>query len=102
MSKARLELQDFLETLKGDEHVYFQPPASVKMVYPAIVYKLADITNTHANNRVYLQGTAYQITYITKDSDDVMIKTLSSLPYCSFDRFFNADNLNHYVYTLYY
>ena len=102
MSKARLDLQEFLETLKGDRNVYFQPPASVKMVYPAIVYKLADITNVHANNRTYLQRTAYQVTYITKNPDDVMIKTLSKLPYCDFDRHFNAENLNHYVYTLYY
>lgn len=102
MNKARLDLQVFLETLKGDRSVYFQPPASVKMQYPAIVYKLSDINNIHANNGVYLQGIAYQITYITKNPDDVMIKTLSKLPMCSYDRHFTADNLNHYVYTLYY
>ena len=102
MTKTRLELQEFLEILKGDKHVYFQPPESFKMVYPAIRYKLANIDNTHADNRVYLQGTAYQLTYITKDPEDVMIKTLSQLPKCTFDRFFVADNLNHYFYTLYY
>lgn len=102
MNKARLDLQTFLETLKGDRNVYFQPPASVKMVYPAIVYKLSDINNIHANNGVYLQGIAYQVTYITKNPDDVMIKTLSKLPMCEYDRHFTADNLNHYVYTLYY
>lgn len=102
MSKARLDLQEFLETLKGDEHVYFQPPASVKMVYPAIRYKLATIANTYANNRAYLQGTAYELVYITKNPDDVMIKTLSKLPYCKFDRHYTADNLNHYTFTLYY
>lgn len=102
MNKARLDLQSFLETLKGDRNVYFQPPASVKMNYPAIVYKLADINNLNADNLSYLQGVAYQVTYITKNPDDVMIKTLSKLQYCNFDRHFNADNLNHYVYTLYY
>ena len=102
MNKARLDLQEFLETLKGDEHVYFQPPESVKMVYPAIRYKLANIVNNSANNRVYLQGTAYELIYITKNPDDVMIKTLSKLPYCKFDRFYTADNLNHYSFTLYY
>ena len=102
MNKARLDLQEFLETLKGDEHVYFQPPASVKMQYPAIVYNLANIVNIQANNRVYNQGIAYQLVYITKNPDDVMIKTLSKLPYCKFDRFYTADNLNHYSYTIYY
>ena len=102
MNKARLDLQEFLETLKGDRNVYFQPPASVKMNYPAIVYKLADITNMHADNLSYLQGVAYQLTYITKNPDDVMIKTLSKLSMCNYDRHFTADNLNHYVYTIFY
>lgn len=102
MSKTRLELQEFLEILKGDSHVYFQPPASVRMEYPAIVYKLSDIDNTHANNSVYLQDTAYQLIYITKNPDDVMVKTLSKLPFCNFDRHYTADNLNHYSYTLFY
>lgn len=102
MSKARLDLQEFLEILKGDQNVYFQPPASVKMNYPAIVYKLSNINNTHANNSPYIQDTAYQLIYITKNPDDVMIKTLSKLPMCDFDRHYTADNLNHYSYILYY
>lgn len=102
MSKARLDLQEFLEILKGDRNVYFQPPASVKMNYPAIVYKLSDINNTNANNSPYIQDTAYQLIYITKNPDDVMIKTLSKLSMCNFDRHYTADNLNHYSYTLYY
>jgi hypothetical protein len=102
MSKTRLDLQTFLETLKGDRKVYFQPPASKKMDYPAIVYKLSNINNTHADNLPYLQGTAYQVCYITKNPDDIMIKTLSKLPLCTFDRHFVTDNLNHYFYTLYY
>lgn len=102
MNKARLDLQSFLETLKGDKNVYFQPPASDKMKYPAIRYKLANINNINADNQVYLQGTAYELLYITKNPDDVMIKTLSKLPYCKFDRHYTADNLNHYSYTLYY
>ena len=102
MSKARLDLQEFLETLKGDRNVYFQPPSSVKMNYPAIVYKLSDINNTHADNSPYIQDTAYQLIYITKNPDDVMIKTLSKLPMCKYDRHYTADNLNHYSYTLYY
>ena len=102
MSKARLDLQEFLEILKGDQNVYFQPPTSVKMNYPAIVYKLSNINNTHANNSPYIQDTAYQLIYITKNPDDVMIKTLSKLPMCDFDRHYTADNLNHYSYILYY
>ena len=102
MPKTRLDFQTFLETLKGDRNVYFQPPPSIKMNYPAIVYNLADIKNDHADNLSYIQSTSYTLTYITKDPDDVMIKTLSKLPMCIFDRFYTADNLNHYIYTIFY
>ena len=102
MSKTRLDLQTFLETLLGSRNVYYQPPASKKMNYPAIRYSLAEIRNTDADNIPYLQGTAYQLTYITDDPDDVMVKTLSKLSMCRFDRWYAAEHLNHYVYTLFY
>ena len=35
---------------------YFQPPESVKMSYPAIVYSLDDIDKTYANDGVYLSS----------------------------------------------
>lgn len=102
MAKTRLEFQTFLETLKGDRNVYYQPPSNTRMNYPALRYSLADIKDIPADNLSYLQGTAYQMMYITDDPDDVMIKTLAKLPYCKFDRWYPADNLNHYVYNIYY
>lgn len=102
MAKTRLEFQEFLETLKGDRKVYFQPPPSFLMEYPAIKYNLANIRNTEADNIPYLQATAYQLTYITDNPDDVMVKTLSKLPMCRFDRWYAAEDLNHYVYTIFY
>ena len=102
MTKTRIDFQTFLETLKGDRNVYFQPPESIKLNYPAIVYNLYIIQNEHADNFPYFQGTGYQVIYITKNPDDVMIKTLSKLPYCKFERWYASDNLNHYVYTIFY
>ena len=102
MTKTRLDFQTFLETLKGDRNVYFQPPESIRMNYPAIVYNLANIDNTHADNLPYMQGTGYQVIYITKNPDDAMIKTLSKVAYCRFDRWYSSNNLNHYVYNIYY
>ena len=34
----RLELQNLLANLLGTNNVYFQPPPTVQMEYPAIVY----------------------------------------------------------------
>ena len=102
MTKTRLDFQTFLETLKGDRNVYFQPPPSVKMNYPAIRYKLYAIDNEYGDDLAYLQYVGYELTYITKNPDDPMIMTLSKLPMCNFDRFYTADNLNHYIFVIFY
>lgn len=98
----RLELQTLLETLLGCRNVYFQPPASISMQYPAIRYSLNDIENLHADNRVYSQRKSYSVTLIDWNPDNVYVDKLSALPTCSFDRHYVADNLNHYVFTLYF
>ena len=66
---SRLDLQTFLEELLESKNVYFQPPESVKMKYPAIVYTLDDIENVHADNRVYSSHRHYSVTVIDYDPD---------------------------------
>lgn len=85
----------------GDRHVYFDPPPSVKMKYPAIRYSRANIKNTHANNSVYKQNNAYEVIVIDYDPDSLIVKKVSKLPTCSFNRHYKADNLNHDVFTIY-
>lgn len=99
---SRLELQVLFENLLGSRNVYFQPPASVAMKYPAIVYSLDDIENSFANNGVYAQAIGYMVTVIDKNPDSEYVKKVSKLPMCSYDRHYVADNLNHDVFTLYY
>lgn len=96
----RLELHDLL--LKHCAHVYFQPPATVKLSYPCIVYSLSRIDPTFANDKPYTLSNRYQLTYICRDPDDDMKMKLAALPMCRFDRFYTADNLNHYTYSIYY
>lgn len=100
--KSRVELQTMLEELLGSRNVYFQPPESIKMKYPAIVYSLSDIRNVHASNVSHKQDRVYQLTYIDEDPDSENVAKISSLQYCEFDRYFASDNLNHYTFTLYY
>lgn len=86
----------------GSKNVYFQPPESVKMNYPAIVYSRNDIENDHANNQVYIQSVAYQVIVIDKDPDSKIVERVSQLPNCMYDRHYKADNLNHDSFTIYY
>ena len=99
---SRLELQTRLEEILGSRNCYFQPPASLKMSYPAIRYKLNGIDKINANNLAYIQSRSYEVTVIDANPDSEIPDKVSQLPMCRFDRYYTADNLNHYVYTIYY
>ena len=98
----RLKLQSELEKLLGNRHVYYQPPESLKIDYPAIIYSKDDINSRYADNTGYRFLTRYTITVIDKKPDNTVIDKLLSIPYCSFDRHYISDNLNHDILILYY
>jgi IS30 family transposase len=102
MARSRLELDRILRNILGSNNVYFQPPASVKMKYDAIVYELDDISARHADNIPYLTNRRYRVTLITKNPDNNLSDEIAMLPLTQFNRFYTADNLNHYVYIMYY
>jgi hypothetical protein len=99
---SRLELHEIFCNILESRNAYYQPPASVKMKYPAIVYSRKKIDNSYANNLVYKQSRAYEVTVIDEDPDSEIVKKVSELPACTHDRYFTSDNLNHDVFTLYY
>ena len=98
----RLDLQGLLEELLESRNVYYQPPESVKMQYPAIRYSKKKIQSAYANNSKYLMRDCYELTVISRKPDDPVIKKLLALPYCGYDRPYIADNLYHDVLTIYY
>ena len=98
----RQTLQQLLEDLLGSENVYFQPPASLRMRYPCIVYSRDRINSTFADNQTYSARTRYQVTYIDQDPDSSIPNQIADLPLCTHSNFFTADNLNHDVFTLYF
>lgn len=99
---TRLDLDAVLREIMGDSgNVYFQPPANIRMKYPCIRYTIYDVQNGHGDNLPYLQNFAYQLILIDRNPDSKYVKKLAALPYCSFDRYYAADNLNHYVFTIY-
>ena len=98
----RLELSAILRNTLGSDNVYFQPPETVKMKYPAIVYSLDNIQNVHADDGVYLSHRRYSVTLIDKNPDSPIVERLSALPMCQFNRHYTSDNLNHFVFTLFF
>ena len=98
----RLDLQSLLEELLESRNVYYQPPESIKMQYPAIRFSKKRIDSKYANNAKYSMRDCYELTVISRTPDHPVIKKLLALPYCSYDRPYIADNLNHDVLTIYY
>lgn len=94
-------LQTKFEKILGSRNVYFQPPASVKMQYPAIVYSRKSIDNTFANNGGYNLAPCYEVILIDHNPDSSYVGEIMALPYCRFDRHYEVDNLNHDVFTIY-
>ena len=99
---SRLELHTRLEELLGNKNVYYQPPESIKMEYPAIVYSKSNIKSTFANDAAYSLLRRYEITVIDRKPDNEVVDKLLRFPYCSFDRHYKSSNLNHDILTLYY
>ncbi len=100
MPRLRTYLQTLLEDTLGSRNVYFQPPESLKLSYPAIVYKLSDISTSFANNDPYLRDKIYQITLIDFSPDSSIAEKIAKLPMCKFKSCFTANNLNHFVFTI--
>lgn len=99
---SRSDLQTKLEELLGLRHVYYQPPESVKMEYPAIRYSKKKPDRKHANDKVYMKTNCYEVIVISRKPDDPVIGKIEELPMCEWDNHYVVDNLNHDVFTLYF
>jgi len=103
IKERRHELHNKLKEVFGSNNIYFQPPENVRLKYPCIVYTRGSINDVPADNRDYTRRVRYTLTLIGEDPDSDMVdKLLEQLPYCSYDRYFVADNLSHDVFTLFY
>lgn len=100
---SRIALHDEIKAVSGVSQVYYQPPASVRLSYPCVIYNKDSIDTLYANNSPYISVTRYSVTVIDKDPDNALAeKLLRYFPFCRFDRRYTADNLYHDVLTLYY
>lgn len=100
--RTRLELDDILNSIPGVVKAYYSPPASIFMEYPCIRYELSGIPVRRADNIPYIGYKRYTLTVIDEDPDSEIPNHLLTLPFCSFDRPYVADGLNHFVFTLYF
>lgn len=99
----RPDVQNLLESLFDRiPHVYFNPPESVRMVYPCVRYRLDDIDARYANNGRYIRSREYQLIVIDPDPDSELREKVANLKWCRFVRHYTSDNLNHFVFSFHY
>lgn len=101
MAKTRTSLSAILHTICPN--VYFQPPPTIKLTYPCIVYNLEKPMVERADNIRYKVTNCYSIKYITTDPDTTVGETIAnSFDCCEINRYYVSDNLTHVSLTLYY
>lgn len=97
---SRLNLHQILKAICPN--CYFQPPLSLKLKYPCIIYEKSYEKITHANNHPYLHDNRYTVNVLDRDPDSTLPGQVAQLKSCSFDRRFEVDGLYHSVYVIYY
>ena len=98
----RVDLHKKLCDILGTTNVYFQPPETIKIKYPCIIYERSSNNVKFADDNPYTTRRRYTLTVIDKDPDSELPDKISMLPLCTSDRMFTSDNLNHYVFNIYY
>ena len=102
MAGKREDLHIKLKELLGSDNVYYQAPSSQLMKYDAIRYSRKDVDTRTADDMKYSKMNCDEIIVISRTPDHPVIEKILDLPYCSYDRHYVSDNLNHDVLTLYY
>jgi hypothetical protein len=98
---SRLELH--AELVKFLPNVYFQPPSTIKMLYPCIVYNKTSKMRHFANDVVYLSQQEYQIMVIENNPDSTVADDIEKhFKHCGINQYYTVDNLNHTTLNLYY
>lgn len=101
MKMKRLKLDSILQEILNSTNVYFRKP-SKGIKYPCIIYDLSSKGAIYADNKKYIQRVRWVITVIDEDPDSEIPNKLLELQYCQFDRCYQSNGMNHFVFTLYF
>ena len=100
--ESRIDLHNILCRILGSNNVYFQPPESVKINYPAIIYSREKFDTNEADNKKYILKTKYKITVVDKNPDSLIPGKIILLPLCSSVTNYKSNDLNHDVFEIYF
>lgn len=101
MNEKRLKIQKLFEDMLGNKNVYYQPPSSLRIKYPCIIYKWDSSETTYADNLKYQKAKGYEVMYIDKNPDSDVPDKIENLQFCRYQRHYVSNGLNHYVFKLF-
>lgn len=97
-------LRELLMEKTDIDYCYYDPPASIRMTYPCVIFHLSDQDVIYADNQAYLSRLRWDVTIVdpVSTNGEIYIMEMIQLPMCRFGRHYVADNLHHYTFSLYY
>lgn len=69
---------------------YFQPPETLKLTYPCVVYAFERFDTRRANNLNYIINERYKISFLHKDADNGTVKQVMR-------KFEKIAHVQHYI-----
>lgn len=98
----RVDIQEKFKFLLGSNNVYYQPPANLKMKYPAIVYSLDGLDVKHFDNTRLINKNCFSVTHIYRNESENLVETmLKNFEYISFDNRSIVDGIYNDHFTIY-
>lgn len=100
---TRLTLQQKLSDIFETSNVYFNPPETLKLNYPCVIYSRENGRSLRADNISYIFKLKYQIMYIGKDvnPEALIKKAMISFKTIEYDRHYFSNGLSYDVFNLY-
>ena len=103
MNNHRLDLHEKLCEILGNRNVFFQPPETLKIPNRAIIYRMSDMDQKRANNKLYSKTNRYQILFCTPNPDETVYDDiLEEFEMSTLERSYRYENLNYYSISLFY
>lgn len=98
----RVDIQEKFKFLLGSNNVYYQPPANLKMKYPAIVYSLDGLDVKRFDNTRLINKNCFSVTHIYRNESENLVEAmLKNFEYVSFDNRSIVDGIYNDHYTIY-
>lgn len=102
--RTREDVHEALVDILESNHVYFNPPDSIKMIYPCFRYEFTGIKQYKADNGPYVHFKKYTVTYLTtnvREPNEIINEMLNAFEYCSVDRNYASDGVQHTTFAIY-